>query len=117
MGRENLEQLISMYKTYIDLECEIKQLWFDKVSRDCQYFYHKILKYYGFIYVHCSDILCGEICCQQYYVGKYNGEIPTISRKEIYVDFNEFYDEIELLSKEEFVNGLKKELLDALDKM
>jgi hypothetical protein len=41
MGRENLEQLISMYKTYIDLECEIKQLWFDKVSRDCQYFYHK----------------------------------------------------------------------------
>ena len=117
MCRENLEQLISMYKTYIDLECEIKQLWFEKVSRECQYFYHKFLKYYGYIQIHSSDILSGEICCQQYYINNFNGEIPTISRKEICVDFKEFYDEIEILSKEDFVSGLKKALQDALDNM
>ena len=117
MDRENLEQLISMYKTYIDLECEIKQLWFEKVSRDCQYFYNKDVGYYGIIQSHSSNILDGEICCKKHFIGKIDGEIPTIYYANGYIDFKEFYDEIELLSKEDFVNGLKKELQDALDNM
>lgn len=117
MDRENLEQLISMYKTYIDLECEIKQLWFDKVSRDCQYFYHKELRWYCTVQLPDSDILDGEICCKKYFIDKINGEIPTICQIKGYLRFEEFYDEIELLSKEDFVNGLKKELQNALDNM
>ena len=116
MGRENLEQLISMYKTYIDLECEIKHLWFDKVSRDCQYFYHKELHFYGVIHLANSEIIDGEIYCTKYYVEEKYG-IPTISHLKGYVDLTDFDDEIELLSKEDFVNGLKKELQNALDNM
>ena len=117
MGRENLEQLISMYKTYIDLECEIKQLWFQYVSRECKYFYHKELNCYCVIQLSDSDILDGEICCKRYFISNINGEIPTICFIKGYIDFKEFYDEIELLSKDDFVNGLKKELQNALDNM
>ena len=47
MSRENLEQLISMWTTYSELSGEIKTLWFDKVARECVYFYHHELAAYG----------------------------------------------------------------------
>lgn len=119
MSRENLEQLISMWTTYSELSGEIKTLWFDKVSRECVYFYHHELATYGQIDLIRTEILEGEVCCKTYYVDPIssNIKVPSIQCGKHYIKISDFRDEIELLSKEDFVNGLKKELQDALDNM
>lgn len=114
--RENLDYLIDMYQTYIDIEFEMKTLWFDKVSRECQYFYDKELQAYGETHLVGTQINDGEISCTFYYIERIY-EIPSIKSLKTTLELIKFRDEIEILSKEEFIAGLKEQLRDALDNM
>ena len=114
--RENLDFLIDIYQTYIDIELEMKTLWFDKVSRECQYFYDNELQAYGETHLIDTQINDGEVSCTIYYIERIY-EIPSIKSLKTTLELIKFRDEIEILSKEEFVAGLKEQLQDALDKM
>ena len=116
MNNGYLNQLISMYQTHIDVECEMKSLWFDTVSRECQYFYDNDIQAYGETHLVDTRISDGEVSCTIYYIESIH-EIPSIKSIKTTLELTKFRDEIELLSKEDFVNGLKKELQDALDNM
>lgn len=116
MERENLDCLIDMYQTYIDIAFEMKTLWFDKVSRECQYFYDNELQAYGETHLINTHINNGEVSCTIYYIERIY-EIPSIKSLKTTLELIKFRDEIEILSKEEFVAGLKEQLQDALDNM
>lgn len=99
-----------MFKTFYQEHCEeIADI----------YFYHKKTNTYCNICPLKSEVLQGGLQYIEYFIGmNYRCSLPQIFERSHTFQISEIpLNEIEILSKEEFVSGLKKELQDALDNM
>ena len=83
------------------------------------YFYYKTTNTYCRICSIANEVLEGGLQYTEYFIGmNYHCHMPQIFERSHTFKIRELpIDEIEILSKEEFVAGLKKQLQDALDNM
>lgn len=83
------------------------------------YFYYKTTNTYCRMCPIANEVLEGGLQYTEYLIGmNYHCHLPQIFERSNIFKIRELpIDEIEILSKEEFVAGLKEQLQDALDKM
>jgi len=83
------------------------------------YFYHKGIGVYCKMNPVTENILCGVLNYIYFFIGQnIQTSLPSVyERSGSFKIENLNFDEIKILSKEEFVAGLKEQLQDALDNM
>jgi len=83
------------------------------------YFYHNGIGVYCKFCPLKAEVLQGGLQYTGYYIGKnFQTSLPSVYERSGSFKIESLnFDEIEILSKEEFVTGLKEQLQDALDKI
>lgn len=116
----NLNQMQSYIYTKNNAEKQYKD-FYKEHTKDINntYFYHKGIGVYCKMNPVTENILCGVLNYIHFFIGQnFQTSLPSVYERSGSFKIEKLnFDEIEILSKEEFVDGLKKQLQDALDNM